>query len=113
MLLFLDEIHWFNKAQQDYLLPYVENGRLILIGATTENPSFEVISPLLSRTHVFVLEELSPENLNQIMAMGLAELKVGEIEEAAKEYMIRFANGDARKLLNLLETTAQLTGKKK
>lgn len=107
-LLFLDEIHRFNKSQQDYLLPYVENGTLILIGATTENPSFEVISPLLSRTHVFVLEELSLEDLDKIIGLGLQELGVKRIEPDARDYLIRFANGDARKVLNLLETTVQL-----
>lgn len=107
-LLFLDEIHRFNKAQQDYLLPYVENGTLILIGATTENPSFEVISPLLSRTHVFVLEELSLEDLDKIIGLGLRELGVNRMEADARNYLIRFANGDARKVLNLLETTVQL-----
>lgn len=107
-ILFLDEIHRFNKAQQDFLLPYVENGTLILIGATTENPSFEVISPLLSRTQVYVLKELSLEELNQIINIGIKELGIKKITEEAKEYLITFANGDARKALNLLETTAQL-----
>ena len=80
--------------------------RLILIGATTENPSFEVISPLLSRTHVFVLKELTPEELNQIIQSGIQELGVKKIEPEAKEYLVTFANGDARKVLNLLENTA-------
>jgi len=66
-ILFLDEIHRFNKAQQDFLLPYVETGELTLIGATTENPSFEIISPLLSRCRVFVLNELSEENIKEII----------------------------------------------
>lgn len=112
-ILFLDEIHRFNKAQQDYLLPFVENGTLTLIGATTENPSFEVISPLLSRTHVFVLEELTLEDLNKIILLGLQELGVKTLETEARDYLIRFANGDARKVLNLLESTVNLYPKKK
>jgi putative ATPase len=106
-ILFLDEIHRFNKAQQDYLLPYVEDGTLILIGATTENPSFEVIAPLLSRCQVFVLEELSFEELAQIIITGEQELKV-KLTDEAREYLLTFANGDARKALNLLENTTQL-----
>jgi putative ATPase len=107
-ILFLDEIHRFNKAQQDYLLPYVENGTLILIGATTENPSFEVISPLLSRTHVFVLEELTLDELTQIVNQGAHTLGV-TLEAEARDYLIAFANADARKALNLLETTVSLS----
>lgn len=106
-ILFLDEIHRFNKAQQDFLLPYVENGTITLIGATTENPSFEVISPLLSRCQVFVLQELSYEELLQIVGAGAAELGV-TITPDASEYLITFANGDARKALNLLEATGSL-----
>lgn len=102
MILFLDEIHRFNKAQQDYLLPYVENGTLILIGATTENPSFEVISPLLSRCQVYVLEELSLKELRQILDQGRRELKIDLTPEAV-DYTLAFANGDARKVLNVLE----------
>jgi len=107
VILFLDEIHRFNKAQQDFLLPYVENGIILLIGATTENPSFEVIPPLLSRCQVFVLEELSLEELHAIIASGAKELGVTISKEAA-EYLITFANGDARKALNLLEATSEL-----
>ncbi len=107
VILFLDEIHRFNKAQQDFLLPYVENGTIILIGATTENPSFEVISPLLSRCQVFVLNELSLEELNEIIDAGARALKT-TITQDAKEYLIVFANGDARKALNLLEATSEL-----
>ncbi len=106
-ILFLDEIHRFNKAQQDFLLPYVENGVILLIGATTENPSFEVIPPLLSRCQVFVLEELSLEELHSIIAAGAKELHVAISKDAA-EYLITFANGDARKALNLLEATSAL-----
>jgi len=107
IILFLDEIHRFNKAQQDFLLPYVENGTILLIGATTENPSFEVIPPLLSRSQVFVLEELSLEDLHAIIESGAKELKVSISKDAA-EYLITFANGDARKALNLLESTSEL-----
>lgn len=107
IILFLDEIHRFNKAQQDFLLPYVENGTIILIGATTENPSFEVIPPLLSRCQVFVLEELSAEELERIVDNGAAKLDVS-ITDEAKAYLITFANGDARKALNLLQATSEL-----
>jgi putative ATPase len=106
-ILFLDEIHRFNKAQQDFLLPYVEDGTIILIGATTENPSFEVIPPLLSRCQVFVLDELTIDDLSAIVSAGAKHLKV-IIDQAAQEYLIVFANGDARKVLNLLQATSQL-----
>lgn len=114
VILLLDEIHRFNKAQQDYLLPCVEDGTLILIGATTENPSFEVISPLLSRCQVFVLEPLSTPELRKIVKGGLKELKKqkklkGEtVSKKAEEFLIEFANGDARQALNLLEVTTRL-----
>jgi putative ATPase len=102
-ILFLDEIHRFNKAQQDFLLPYVETGRLTLIGATTENPSFEVIAPLLSRCRVFVLNELSPDELGRIIdRTGIS------MDKTAREWLINFANGDARQLLGLLEATQTL-----
>lgn len=102
-ILFLDEIHRFNKAQQDFLLPHVETGRLTLIGATTENPSFEVIAPLLSRCRVFVLNELSAEELGKIIdRTGIT------LDKAAREWLINFANGDARQLLGLLEATQSL-----
>ncbi|MCY4107156.1 MAG: replication-associated recombination protein A [Chloroflexi bacterium] len=106
-LLFLDEIHRFNKAQQDYLLPFVEDGRLTLIGATTENPSFEVIAPLLSRCQVYVLQALTEAELWAIIARGEATLGL-ELERAARDFLARFANGDARRALNLLEATARL-----
>lgn len=102
-VLFLDEIHRFNKAQQDYLLPFVETGQLTLIGATTENPSFEVISPLLSRSRVFTLHELSPEELTAIIdRTGI------EMDGAAKEWVAQIANGDARQALALIEHTHRL-----
>jgi putative ATPase len=106
-ILFLDEIHRFNKAQQDFLLPFVEDGTLILIGATTENPSFEVIAPLLSRSQVFVLNELSEKELKKIVANGAKKLKV-TLSKVAKDFLVNFANGDARQALNLLETTHSL-----
>lgn len=106
-VLFLDEIHRFNKAQQDYLLPFVEDGTLTLIGATTENPSFEVNSALLSRSRVFVLEALTAEETRQIVQQGADTLGV-TLEAAAKEFIADFANGDARQSLNLLESAAGL-----
>lgn len=105
-VLFLDEIHRFNKAQQDFLLPYVESGALTLIGATTENPSFEVIGALLSRTRVFVLQELEEEEMHRI----LKRTKI-RIAKQAAEWLVRMANGDARQMLTLLEQTEQLHGK--
>ena len=105
-ILFLDEIHRFNKAQQDYLLPFVENGTLTLIGATTENPSFEIIPALLSRLRVFVLRELSEEELLEI----ISRTKVEMLREA-QEFIARIANGDARQALALVENTLKLYGK--
>ena len=102
-VLFLDEIHRFNKAQQDYLLPYVESGKLTLIGATTENPSFEVIAPLLSRCRVFVLNELTPEQMSKIIDRCKYKLK-----KDAKEWLIAMANGDARQAITMLENTSNL-----
>lgn len=109
-ILFLDEIHRFNKAQQDFLLPYVENGTLILIGATTENPSFEVISALLSRTKIFVLKPLSDKEIEKVIDKSAAHLKLNKkaINKTTKEWLVAFANGDARKLLNLIEYTHNL-----
>lgn len=102
-ILFLDEIHRFNKAQQDFLLPFVETGALTLIGATTENPSFEVIPALLSRCRVFVLKELSADDLRAIVRR--TKLKMND---EARDHAIMLAGGDARQLLGLLEATAQL-----
>jgi putative ATPase len=105
-VLFLDEIHRFNKAQQDFLLPYVESGRLTLIGATTENPSFEVISALLSRTRVFVLKSLSEEEIKQI----LNRTKI-KIPKDALDWLANLANGDARIAITALENAQRLYGK--
>ncbi|MDX1536069.1 MAG: replication-associated recombination protein A [Candidatus Spechtbacterales bacterium] len=104
-ILFLDEIHRFNKAQQDFLLPYVENGELTLIGATTENPSFEVISPLLSRCRVFTLNELSEKDMAEIIERCGFDLK-----KDAKDFLIQLANGDARQAIGMLENTNLLYG---
>lgn len=104
-LLFLDEIHRFNKSQQDFLLPYVESGQLTLIGATTENPSFEVIPALLSRCRVFVLEPLSEEALKAIVKR--AKVKLGK---DAFQWLLGYSNGDARRALTLLDSTISLYG---
>ena len=112
VVLFLDEIHRFNKAQQDFLLPYVEDGTITLIGATTENPSFEVISPLLSRMQVFTLNPLTHEEIERIIARGANALDVA-IDEDAGYFLANYANGDARAALNLLENTASLYGEKR
>lgn len=104
-VLFLDEIHRFNKSQQDFLLPYVESGELTLIGATTENPSFEVIDPLLSRCRVFVLEPLSEDALRAIVKS--TKLKV---RKDAFDWILGYANGDARKALGILDGAQSLYG---
>ena len=105
-ILFIDEIHRFSKSQQDALLGAVEDGTFTLIGATTENPSFEVISPLLSRCQVYVLKEMSVENLDTLLQRALTEdeyLKKQKITVKEKELLFRYSGGDARKLLNILE----------
>ncbi len=102
-VLFLDEIHRFNKAQQDFLLPYVERGTLMLIGATTENPSFEVIPALLSRCRVFVLNEFSEKEMAKII--DRTDLKM---DKEAKDWLVRMANGDARQAITVLENAAKL-----
>ncbi len=120
-ILFIDEIHRFNKAQQDYLLPFVEEGVLILIGATTENPSFEIISPLLSRMRVFIFKALSEEEM--LAVLNLATKKIHEtqklIDQKAKkmavakksqEFLLNYSAGDARKLLTLIDNTFTLYG---
>jgi putative ATPase len=105
-ILFIDEIHRFNKAQQDFLLPYVERGDITLIGATTENPSFEVIAPLLSRCRVFVLSEHSEKDMEKI----LARTKIKMTKEA-RDWLILMAAGDARQAITTLETAEKLYGK--
>lgn len=114
-ILFIDEIHRFNKAQQDVILPHVEDGTVVLIGATTENPSFEVISPLLSRSRVYVLKALTDEQIRMIVeraakddSRGLGKQKV-TISEDAMAAILRLANGDARSALNILELAASAT----
>lgn len=107
-VLFIDEIHRFNKAQQDAFLPYVEKGTVILIGATTENPSFEVIGALLSRSRVITLELLGRDELLILVDRGLARLKKSMRPEA-RELLVHFAAGDARSLLTGLETAAALS----
>ena len=105
-ILFIDEIHRFSKSQQDSLLGAVENGTFILIGATTENPSFEVISPLLSRCQVYVLQPLEVPDLEELLERALTmdvELKKRNIEVKEKGSLFRFSGGDARKLLNIIE----------
>lgn len=103
-LLFVDEVHRFNKAQQDAFLPYVEQGLLTFIGATTENPSFEVNSALLSRAAVYTLEPLDPEALGLLFERACREVGAGlEVDEAARERILGLADGDARRLLNLVE----------
>lgn len=102
-VLFLDEIHRFNKAQQDFLLPFVESGELVLIGATTENPSFEIIPALLSRLRVFVLEELKNEDMAEII--GRTGFELGD---EARDWLISMANGDARQAITMIENTSRL-----
>jgi len=114
-VLFVDEIHRFNKAQQDVILPFVEDGTLVLIGATTENPSFEVVSPLLSRARVFALQSLSDEEIGQIIAQAVAEPQRGLahlqplLDDDAMALLVNLANGDARTALNALELSTAAT----
>ncbi|MFA5125043.1 MAG: replication-associated recombination protein A [Patescibacteria group bacterium] len=114
-ILFIDEIHRWNKSQQDALLPHVEDGTVVLIGATTENPSFEVNSALLSRSRVFILEQLTEEDIAGIIKIalldkerGLGRLKV-KIDEETIRYLALLSNGDARTALNVLEISAKAT----
>src|SRR6202158_2914092 len=109
-VLFIDEIHRFNKAQQDAILPHVEDGTVTLIGATTENPSFEVIAPLLSRSRVFRLEQLDREELKQVVHRGLAALGARTIADEALNALLEGSRGDARVALNGLEASAALAG---
>jgi putative ATPase len=114
-VLFLDEVHRFNKSQQDTFLPYVEDGTLIFVGATTENPSFEVNNALLSRARVYVLKSLDAGDLGKLLDRALADGERGlgkldlHIDTAARELLLAAADGDARRMLNLLETAADLS----
>ena len=111
-ILFIDEIHRFSKSQQDALLGAAEDGTVVLIGATTENPSFEVISPLLSRCQVFVLKPLDKEDLEELLSRAIREdvvLKNREIRVESREALFRYSGGDARKLLNILEIVVNAT----
>lgn len=104
-ILFLDEIHRFNKAQQDFLLPYVEKGTLTLVGATTENPSFEVIPALLSRARVFVLQELTEKDMRTILKRTKYD-----VPKEASEWLINLSQGDARQMLTMLDNAIELYG---
>ncbi len=114
-ILFIDEIHRFSKSQQDALLPHVEDGTITLIGATTENPSFEVISPLLSRARVYTLEPLSDEAMNMILDRALSDEELGlgamnaRLQDDARSFLLRVANGDARTALDALELAVEST----
>ncbi len=105
-ILFLDEIHRFSKSQQDFLLPFVETGKLYLIGATTENPSFEVIPALLSRCRVFTLNELTEKDIEVII-----ERSGYKIKKDAKDWLVNMANGDARQVISMIENTAKFYDK--
>jgi len=102
-ILFVDEVHRFNKSQQDAFLPHIESGLIIFIGATTENPSFEVNSALLSRCQTYVLKSLSSEELTDIINKVLQEYKKVTVDNLSREMLLAYANGDARRLINLLE----------
>ena len=114
-ILFIDEVHRWNKAQQDALLPSVENGTIVLIGATTENPYFEVIKPLVSRSRIFQLQGLGRDDLARVAQMALADADRGlgdyrtDVSEEAMEHLLNVANGDARSLLNALELAVATT----
>ncbi|WP_374518660.1 replication-associated recombination protein A [Hydrogenophaga sp.] len=112
-IVFVDEVHRFNKSQQDAFLPHVESGLFTFIGATTENPSFEVNSALLSRAAVYVLQPLQEDDLRQIVAKAQAIGAVPAMEDAALARMIAYADGDARRLLNTLETLAVAANKER
>ncbi|HYP79805.1 MAG TPA: AAA family ATPase, partial [Steroidobacteraceae bacterium] len=113
-VLFLDEVHRFNKAQQDLFLPFVEDGTIVFIGATTENPSFEVVGALLSRARVYVLKPLQAAELGALLRRALTDSERGlgarnlQMDEEAMQAMVAAADGDARRALGLLETAADL-----
>jgi putative ATPase len=110
-ILFLDEIHRFNKAQQDAFLPHVENGIIILVGATTENPSFEVNAPLISRSQVFVLNSLEDKQIEKLIKRSLHYFPKHQFEPEALKYLAKMANGDARTAINAVEMAASLSSK--
>ena len=112
-LVFVDEVHRFNKSQQDAFLPHVESGLFTFIGATTENPSFEVNSALLSRAAVYVLQPLSADDLKQIVALAQSHQAVPAMESIAIDRLVAYVDGDARKLLNTLETLAMAATQEK
>ncbi len=112
-IMFVDEVHRFNKSQQDAFLPHVESGLFTFIGATTDNPSFEVNSALLSRAAVYVLQSLSEQDLGQIIAKAQAMGAVPALDDAALQRLIAYADGDARRLLNTLETLAVAASREK
>jgi len=110
-IIFIDEIHRFNKAQQDILLPFVEKGEIILIGATTENPSFTVVSPIILRSKVLQFDRLDNKALEKILSRAIKEYPKVKIDKQAKKFLIENSNGDARVLLNLFEDLFRLTNK--
>ncbi|MFQ6090569.1 MAG: replication-associated recombination protein A, partial [Candidatus Bipolaricaulia bacterium] len=116
-VIFIDEIHRFNKAQQDVFLPFLEEGCVVLVGATTENPSLELVTPLLSRSQVFVLEPLSAEEIQKILKNALEDEERGlggaELAPEAAEFIAQVCDGDARRALNILELAADLAPEKK
>jgi putative ATPase len=118
-ILFVDEIHRFNKAQQDAFLPHVEDGTIVLIGATTENPSFEVIAPLLSRTRVLVLEPLTPEQIGRVLERAMEDRERGlgasglTLPDEVRDFLAARAHGDARVALGALEVAASLAGRRR
>src|SRR5690606_28846632 len=103
-ILFVDEVHRFNKGQQDAFLPFVESGLITFIGATTENPSFEVNSALLSRSQVFVLSALTEAELGQLLDRAQQEMQAPLLTDQVREQVLAYADGDARRLLNFLES---------
>jgi putative ATPase len=109
-VVFVDEVHRFNKAQQDAFLPHVESGLFTFIGATTENPSFEVNSALLSRATVHVLKPLEPDDLKELLTRAQALLNAGELSDTARDRLIGYADGDARRLLNAYENLVAMAG---
>jgi putative ATPase len=110
-ILFVDEIHRFNKSQQDAFLPYVENGTIILIGATTENPGFRVNAPLVSRSHVYKFNELSDDDIGQIVEKAILQYPKVKFEKDAIDHIVTHANGDGRSAINAVELSASINKK--